>query len=87
MELDAPPMDYPDDDFDLMIDEEMDLQRELELERGKENRGPSPPALHKAGTSPRGGLRPTDTNVGIGAAPEASQGKRARSQAEASPIL
>ena len=71
-------MDYPDDDLDLMIDEELELERELDLERGKENRGPSPPALHKAGSSPRGGLRPTDTNVGIGA--DAIQGKRARGQ-------
>jgi hypothetical protein len=72
MELDGP-MEYPDDDLDLMIDEELEIERELERE--KENRGPSPPAQGKA-ASPRG-LRPVDTNVGIG-----GPGKRQRGQGE-----
>ena len=56
------------------------MERQMEEQLEKENRGPSPPHLAKANVSPRA-LRATDCNVGLPTSTDLG-GKRARSQGD-----
>jgi len=81
----ASQLDYPDDDLDAMLDDELEIMKDLE----KENQpGPPPSTVTQARKSLEfgaraslGGVRAFEGNVGIGAG-ESVGGKRQRSEGE-----
>jgi len=67
--MDEECLDYPDDDLDRMLDDEMEIMRELEAERDKENSPHRPTKKSLAFSTPGStSLRAIDGNVGIGSA-------------------
>jgi len=83
----ASQLDYPDDDLDAMLDDELEIMRDLEKENQPDS--PTPPNAHalvrkslEFGVERAiGGVKPCDGNVGIGSGDLAS-GKRQRSEGE-----
>jgi len=68
----ASQLEYPDDDIDSMLDDELEIMNELEAEREKENVGPvARKSLEfdknaQTASVSLGGLKAADTNVGLG---------------------
>eukprot|EP00092_Neocalanus_flemingeri_P030900 GFUD01033557.1.p1 GENE.GFUD01033557.1~~GFUD01033557.1.p1 ORF type:complete len:883 (+),score=321.60 GFUD01033557.1:37-2685(+) len=76
----ASQLEYPDDDLDAMLDDELDIMRDLE----KENQaGPTQArkSLEFGSSVSLGGMKAFDGNVGLGGG-EALVGKRPRSEGE-----
>ena len=65
MDLD---LEYPDDDLDAMLDQELDVMNEME----KENE----PLLEGRPTASLGGSKAFESNVGIGRAVSRQRGRR-----------
>lgn len=79
--MDEECLDYPDDDLDRMLDDELDIMRELEAERDKENSPHRPTKKSLAFSTPGStSLRAIDGNVGIGSATTATNGSTKRSR-------
>ena len=64
-------LDYPDDDLDAMLDDELEVRKELEREKEMKENIPSSP------TASLGGVKHLEGNVGIGTQ---AQGKESACQ-------
>ena len=53
-------LDYPDDDLDAMLDDELEVRKEMEQEQEMKENVPSSP------TASLGGVKHIEANVGIG---------------------
>ena len=76
-------MDYPDDDLDAMLDDELEIMNDIEKENQPVSpaRNPARKSLEFSSSVSLGGARPLDGNVGIGLS-ENNLNKRQRSQGE-----
>jgi len=78
----ASQMEYPDDDLDAMLDDELEIMREMEKENEAEIQSvPARKSLEFGASASLGGLKSFDTNVGVGQL-GSNGGKRPRSEDE-----
>jgi len=76
-------LDYPDDDLDAMLDEELEIMNDIEKENqpGSPVKTPARKSLEFSNSVSLGGTKPFEGNVGIGLN-ENNANKRQRSQGE-----